>query len=68
MTNFIYNMQDELFHLNMILPVGEFSPITKFVDHIEAHGKQLRELNAAIEKCEREKESLQNANNCFLKR
>jgi chromosome segregation ATPase len=34
----------------MILPVGEFSPIIKLVDHIEAQGKQLRELNAAITK------------------
>ena len=50
MTNFIYNMQDELFDLNMILPVGKFSPIKKLVDHIEAQGKQLRELNAAITK------------------
>lgn len=75
MTNFIYNMQDELFHLNMILPVGEFSPIKKLVDHIEAQGKQLRELNntiakknETIEKCEREKESLRNANNCLFKK
>lgn len=50
MTNFIYNMQDELFHLNMVLPVGDFSIIKKLVDHIEAQGKQLRELNASITK------------------
>lgn len=50
MTNFIYDMQDELFHLNMVLPVGDFSTIKKLVDHIEAQGKQLRELNAAITK------------------
>ena len=75
MTNFIYNMQDELFHLNMILPVGEFAPIKKLVDHIEAQGKQLRELNAAItkrdatiEKHEREKESLRKANNHLFKK
>ena len=75
MTNFIYNMQDELFHLNMILPVGEFSPIVKLVDHIEAQGKQLRELNAAItkknatiEKYEREKKELQNSNNYLGKK
>ena len=75
MTNFIYNMQDELFHLNMILPVGEFSPIMKLVDHIEAQGKQLRELNAAItkknvtiEKCGREKESLQKSNSNLIKK
>lgn len=66
MTNFIYNIQDELFHINMILPVGDFSTIKKLVDHIEAQGKQLRELNAAItkrnatiEKYEREKKELQ---------
>lgn len=75
MTNFIYNMQDELFHLNMILPVGEFSPIKKLVDHIEAQGKQLRELNAAItkrnktiEKYEHEKKDLQERNSCLYKK
>lgn len=75
MTNFIYNMQDELFDLNMVLPVGRFSVITKLVDHIEAQGKQLRELNAAIakrnatiEKYEHEKESLRNASNCLFKK
>lgn len=75
MTNFIYNMQDELFHLNMILPVGEFSPIKKLVDHIEAQGKQLRELNAAItkrnktiEKYEREKKDLQERNSYLSKK
>lgn len=75
MTNFIYNMQDELFHLNMILPVGEFSPIKKLVDHIEAQGKQLRELNTAITKrnatiakYEREKEELQKRNNYLGKK
>lgn len=75
MTNFIYNMQDELFHLNMILPVGEFSPIVKLVDHIEAQGKQLRELNAAItkrnatiEKYEREKKKLQKHNALLLEK
>ena len=75
MTNFIYNMQDELFHLNMILPVGEFSPIKKLVDHIEAQGKQLRELNAAItkknatiEKYEREKKELQTNNSYLIKK
>lgn len=75
MTNFIYNMQDELFHLNMILPVGEFSPIKKLVDHIEAQGKQLRELNAAIakrnatiEKYEREKKELQERNTYLIKK
>lgn len=50
MTNFLYEMQDELFNLNMILPVGEFSPIKKLMDHIENQGKQLRELNKAIAK------------------
>ena len=75
MTNFIYNMQDELFHLNMILPVGEFSPIKKLVDHIEAQGKQLRELdaaitkkNATIDKYERAKKELQNSNNYLVKK
>lgn len=75
MTNFIYNMQDELFDLNMILPVGKFSPIKKLVDHIEAQGKQLRELNAAItkrnktiEKYEREKKDLQERNSCLYKK
>ena len=75
MTNFIYNMQDELFNLNMILPVGEFSPIKKLVDHIEAQGKQLRELNAAITKrnatigkYEREKKKLQNSNSYLGKK
>ena len=68
MTNFIYNMQDELFDLNMILPVGKFSPIKKLVDHIEAQGKQLRELNAAIGKYEREKKELQNSNSYLVKK
>ena len=75
MTNFIYNMQDELFDLNMILPVGKFSPIKKLVDHIEAQGKQLRELdaaitkkNATIKKYEREKKELQNSNNYLVKK
>lgn len=75
MTNFIYNMQDELFDLNMILPVGEFSPIKKLVDHIEAQGKQLRELNkdiakknATIEKYEREKKDLQERNSYLYKK
>lgn len=75
MTNFIYNMQDELFDLNMILPVGKFSPIKKLVDHIEAQGKQLRELNAAItkknktiEKYECEKKDLQERNSCLYKK
>lgn len=75
MTNFIYNMQDELFHLNMVLPVGDFSIIKKLVDHIEAQGKQLRELNKTIEKknktiekYEREIESFRRANsNLFNK-
>ena len=71
MTNFIYNMQDELFHL----PLEDFSTIKKLVDHIEAQGKQLRELNAAItkrnstiEKYEREKKELQNSNNYLGKK
>lgn len=75
MTNFIYNMQDELFNLNMILPVGEFSPIKKLVDHIEAQGKQLRELNAAIAKrnktiykYECEKKDLQERNSYLYKK
>ena len=75
MTNFIYNMQDELFDLNMILPVGKCSLIKKLVDHIEAQGKQLRELNAAITKrnatigkYEREKKELQNSNNYLGKK
>lgn len=75
MTNFIYNMQDELFNLNMILPVGEFSPIKKLVDHIEAQGKQLRELNMTIENknktienYEREKESWRRANSTLFKK
>lgn len=75
MTNFIYNMQDELFDLNMILPVGKFSPIKKLVDHIEAQGKQLRELdaaitkkNATIEKYERAKKELRERNDLLLKK
>ena len=75
MTNFIYNIQDELFNLNMILPAGEFSTIKKLVDHIEAQGKQLRELNAAItkrnktiEKYECEKKDLQERNSCLYKK
>lgn len=71
MTNFIYNMQDELFHL----PLEDFSPIKKLVDHIEAQGKQLRELNAAItkrnktiEKYESEKKDLQERNSCLYKK
>lgn len=75
MTNFIYNMQDELFHLNKILPVGEFSPIMKLVDHIEAQGKQLKELNAAItkknatiEKYEYENKNLRESKALLLKK
>lgn len=75
MTNFIYDMQDELFHLNMVLPVGDFSTIKKLVDHIEAQGKQLRELNAAItksnktiKKYEREKKDLQERNALLVKK
>lgn len=75
MTNFIYNMQDELFHLNAVLPLGDFSTITKLVNHIEAQSKQLRELNAAIakrnatiEKYERENEELQERNSNLCKK
>lgn len=75
MTKFIYNMQDELFDLNMILPVGKFSPVKKLVDHIEAQGKQLRELNMTIEKknktienYESEKKDLQERNSCLYKK
>lgn len=71
MTNFIYNMQDELFHL----PLEDFSTIKKLVDHIEAQGKQLRELNAAvtkrnatIAKYEREKKELQERNTYLIKK
>lgn len=71
MTNFIYNMQDELFHL----PLEDFSLIKKLVDHIEAQGKQLRELNMTIEKknktiekYEREKKELQKNNSYLIKK
>lgn len=75
MTNFIYNMQDELFNLNTFLSANEILTITKLVDHIEAQGKQLRELNAAIEKrnatidkYEREKKDLQERNSYLVKK
>lgn len=71
MTNFIYNMQDEIFHL----PIEDFSTIKKLVDHIEAQGKQLRELNAAItkrnatiDKYERENKDLRERNTYLIKK
>lgn len=69
MTNFIYNMQDELSNILENLSSADFWIAEKLIDHIEAQGKQLRELNAAItkrnktiEKYECEKKDLQERN------
>lgn len=72
MTNFIYNMKGELSNIVENLSSTDSWIVEKLVDHIEAQGKQLRELNAAITKKNatiakygREKEDLRQRN-CLL--
>lgn len=68
MTHFIYEREDyveqlkETVRKHEVCNFDDYITLNELLDHIEAQGKQLRELNKTIEKYEREKETLQKSN------